>query len=138
MRLDQGPLRVGEVAGVVVYSHTLSTSLDPLMFPLWDSQLGGFKQIIGPVGPVGDHVTLADKLETDVQRTNYFPETALERETYPGSGSVSAEKPTLRGVKLDALSDGRCNASSDASAGRRRTRADAERQTGRTEGRTGS
>ena len=39
-------------------------------------RLGGFKQIIGPVGPVGDHVTLADKLETDVQRTNYFPETA--------------------------------------------------------------
>jgi ferredoxin len=38
---------------------------------------GGFKQIIGPVGPVGDHVTLADKLETDVQRTNYFPETAI-------------------------------------------------------------
>ena len=36
VRLDQGPLRVGDVAGVVVYSHTTSTSLDPLMFPLWD------------------------------------------------------------------------------------------------------
>src|SRR6185503_7611176 len=39
MRPDQGPLCVGEVAGVVVCSHTTSTSLDPLMFPLWDSHL---------------------------------------------------------------------------------------------------
>ena len=37
VRLDQGPLLVGDVAGVVVRSHTPSTSLDPLMFPLWDS-----------------------------------------------------------------------------------------------------
>src|SRR5262245_40052201 len=35
--LDPGPLRIGEVAGVVVCSHTPSTSLDPKMFPLWDS-----------------------------------------------------------------------------------------------------
>jgi len=39
VRLDQCPLRVGEVAGVVVCSHTTTTSLDPLMFPLWDSHL---------------------------------------------------------------------------------------------------
>src|SRR5262245_61218052 len=39
VRLDPGPLLVGDVAGVVVWSHTTSTSLDPRMFPLWDSHL---------------------------------------------------------------------------------------------------
>ena len=37
VRLDQGPLGIGDVAGVVVCSHTTTTSLGPLMFPLWDS-----------------------------------------------------------------------------------------------------
>src|SRR5262249_16907221 len=37
VRLDPGPLLVGDVAGVAVCSHTSSTSLDPRMFPLWDS-----------------------------------------------------------------------------------------------------
>ena len=37
VRLDQGPLPVGEVTGVVVRFHPLSTSLDPRVFPLWDS-----------------------------------------------------------------------------------------------------
>src|SRR3954451_18200163 len=39
VRLDQGPLRVGEVTGVVVRFHPLSTSLNPSVFPLWDSLL---------------------------------------------------------------------------------------------------
>src|SRR3954447_20984306 len=37
--LNQGPLLVGEVAGVVVVFHTRSTSLGPQLFPLWDSLL---------------------------------------------------------------------------------------------------
>ena len=37
VRLDQGPLLVGDVAGVMVRSHTTSTSLGPRLFPLWDS-----------------------------------------------------------------------------------------------------
>jgi hypothetical protein len=36
MRLDQDPLRVGDVAGVVV-SHAPATTPGRKMFPLWDS-----------------------------------------------------------------------------------------------------
>ncbi len=39
VRLDQGPLHVGDVAGVVVRPHTPSTPLDAPMFPFWDSHL---------------------------------------------------------------------------------------------------
>src|SRR5208337_683632 len=39
VRLDQGPLCVGDVAGIMVRSHTISTSLEPLLFPLWDRLL---------------------------------------------------------------------------------------------------
>src|SRR5512135_3090741 len=41
VRLDQGPLIVGDVAGVVVRSHPTSTPLAPLVFPLWDRLSGG-------------------------------------------------------------------------------------------------
>src|SRR6516165_4756874 len=37
--LDQGPLRVSDVAGIMVCSHPISTSLDPVSFPLWDRLL---------------------------------------------------------------------------------------------------
>ena len=37
VRLDQGPLLVGDVAGVIVGSHPISTSLSARLFPLWDS-----------------------------------------------------------------------------------------------------
>src|SRR5271166_997959 len=39
VRLDQGPLCVGDVAGIMVRSHPISTSLEPLLFPLWDRLL---------------------------------------------------------------------------------------------------
>src|SRR5262249_18889940 len=39
VRLDQVPLGIGDVAGVVVRSHPISTMLSPRMFPLWDRQL---------------------------------------------------------------------------------------------------
>ena len=39
VRLDQGPLGVGDVAGVVVRSHPIPTTHSPLMFPLWDRLL---------------------------------------------------------------------------------------------------
>ena len=35
--LDQGPLGVGDVAGVMVCSHAITTSVTPGLFPLWDS-----------------------------------------------------------------------------------------------------
>src|SRR5262249_18761979 len=33
---DQGPLGIGEVAGVMVYSHAITTPETPQMFTLWD------------------------------------------------------------------------------------------------------
>src|SRR4051812_44968246 len=39
VRLDQGPLLVGHVAGIMVRSHPISTSLEPLLFLLWDRLL---------------------------------------------------------------------------------------------------
>ena len=36
MGLDQGPLGVGDVAGVMVHSHTITTLVTPRLFPLWD------------------------------------------------------------------------------------------------------
>src|SRR5512135_1376733 len=36
VRLDQGPLCVGDVAGIMVRSHPVSTSLNPVLFPFWD------------------------------------------------------------------------------------------------------
>jgi len=51
---------------------------------VWDAatgtelaRFGGFKQIIGPVSPVGDHAGLQNKFGTGVQRTNNFPESAF-------------------------------------------------------------
>jgi hypothetical protein len=41
VRLDPGPLLVGDVAGVVVRSHTPSTSLDPLL--PWQESRSGFR-----------------------------------------------------------------------------------------------
>ena len=37
--LDQGPLRVGDVAGVMVHSHTNTTLVTPRLFSLWDRLL---------------------------------------------------------------------------------------------------
>ena len=34
--LDQGPLRVGDVAKVMVHSHTNTTLVTPRLFSLWD------------------------------------------------------------------------------------------------------
>ena len=34
--LDEGPLGVGEVAGVMVHSHAITTPISPKLFPLWD------------------------------------------------------------------------------------------------------
>ncbi len=45
VRLDQGPLGIGDVAGVVVRSHTNSTMLSPRMFPFWDRLLVQVSQI---------------------------------------------------------------------------------------------
>ena len=36
VRLDQSPLCVGDVAGIMVRSHLVSTSLNPVLFPFWD------------------------------------------------------------------------------------------------------
>jgi hypothetical protein len=34
--LDQSPLVVGEIAGVTVHSHTMTTPATPRLFTLWD------------------------------------------------------------------------------------------------------
>ena len=39
MGLDQGPLGVGEVTGIVVRSHTPTPPVTPQLFALWDSHL---------------------------------------------------------------------------------------------------
>ena len=36
VRLEQSPLRVGDIAGVTVRSHPIATSLGTRLFPFWD------------------------------------------------------------------------------------------------------
>ena len=43
--LDQGPLGVGEIAGVMVHSHTMTTSATTRLFTLWDIPLNNAHKI---------------------------------------------------------------------------------------------